>query len=46
LGFCLLQDTKAALTGGTLIEALQACRHREIEFEPGRSHQPVGNISF
>jgi PHD/YefM family antitoxin component YafN of YafNO toxin-antitoxin module len=37
---------KGARTGKLLIEALQACPHRQIEIEPRRSTMPVRAVKL
>jgi prevent-host-death family protein len=37
---------KGDLTGASLIAAMQASPHRDIELEPGRSPMPVREVSF
>lgn len=33
-----------ARTGATLVEAIQASPHRELEIEPGRAFMPVRDV--
>ena len=37
---------KGDLTGKSLIAALEASPHREINIEPGRAQAPVRKVSF
>lgn len=37
---------KGDLTGKSLVAAMEASPHREIEIEPGRSPTPVRKVSF
>jgi prevent-host-death family protein len=37
---------KGDLTGASLIAAMQASPHRDIDIEPGRSPMPVREVSF
>ncbi len=37
---------KGDLTGRSLIDAMEASPHREIEIEPGRTPTPVRKVSF
>jgi prevent-host-death family protein len=37
---------KGDLTGASLVAAMQASPHRDIEIEPGRSPMPVRKVAF